>query len=207
MRGFFDKSMQYKTVLLVFLLLLLSGCVSLGGTSKPTNFYTLSSMEKLEERDILLSNDIEIDFYLVELPDYLARPQIVTRVNEHRIELGDFDQWASDLRTEMSLLIVHELKHKLNTERVFVFPKLLDNQARYQLKVNVVRFDGVLGGKVVLQGSWALLSRKNNKALVYEDFMFSANADGMRYVDMVVTLSHLLTTLADSMAATVLRQP
>jgi len=205
MSAFFNKFMQYKLVLLA--LLFLSGCVSLGGTSKPTNFYTLSSMEKLEERDILLSNDIDIDFYLVELPDYLARPQIVTRVNEYRIELGDFDRWAGDLKTEMSLLMVRELKHKLSTERVFVFPKLLDKQAGYQVKVSVVRFDGVLGGKVILQGSWALFGGKRHKELVYEDFMFSANANGMRYVDMVATLSHLLTTLADSMAATILRQP
>ncbi len=201
----------YKVVPLVavfIVVLSLTACVALGGTSSPTHFYTLSvePVDKTDDHHALseLTSELSIDIHLVELPDILERPQIVTRIDKNRIKLGDFDQWAGDLKTDMAHTIVNELKKSLNTDRVFIFPRLTNKPVSYQVKINVIQFDGVLGGNTVLRGSWALFRGLNNKELVYEDFSLRVAASGENYIDTVSALSDLLVMLAEKIAQSIL---
>ena len=56
--------------------IILSGC--LGGFSPNANFYTLSSDDRVEMEPMSMRK-MTIQIQNVEIPDYLAQPQIVTR--------------------------------------------------------------------------------------------------------------------------------
>jgi uncharacterized protein len=79
----------------VALLVVLTGCAS----TPPSRFYTLSAMPKV--LPVNLPADLPGDFSLgvgpVNIPQYLDREQIVTRVGENELVLAEFDRLGGDL--------------------------------------------------------------------------------------------------------------
>ena len=81
-----------KTLFLILLCLYPLGCA----TSPPTKFYLLSPLPPPEpEASIPYNHEpITIRVDAVTISGYLDRPEIVTRVSENEIHLGDLNQWG-----------------------------------------------------------------------------------------------------------------
>ena len=73
--------------------LLFAGCAA----TTPTRFYTLSSLVAAPGEASQGLPHLAIGVGPVTLPEYLNRPQIVTRVGSNRIALADFESWAEPL--------------------------------------------------------------------------------------------------------------
>jgi uncharacterized lipoprotein YmbA len=86
---------------------LLTACA----TSAPTRFYVLSSLPAsgAESRNAKLEDCTAVGVGPVELPDYLDRTEIVTRVSPNKLELAQFDQWAESLESNFSLVLAENL--------------------------------------------------------------------------------------------------
>src|SRR5512144_2406737 len=76
----------------LLLALLVAGCAG----SPPVNLYTLSAVG-LPSTDIRVppSTPAIVAVGPVILPDYIDRPQIVTRKSVYQLELAAYDQWAA----------------------------------------------------------------------------------------------------------------
>ena len=70
----------------------------------------------------------------------------------------------------------------------------------YQIIVRVERFDGELGGEVVLRGLWSILDSEGQNELTREVFEFKANAADLTYQEMVAAMSQLTVQLAGQLA-------
>lgn len=86
---------QCLTILCLAITLLLAG----GCASKPARFYTLNPVVPASSPGptwdtALLGPPSNIGIISVELPDYLDRPQIVTRNPNNELKLAEFDRWA-----------------------------------------------------------------------------------------------------------------
>ncbi len=97
---------HFRRILVTLLVgTLMSGCI---GTSAPvTRFYVLNPLEAGagtvgdDGRKAALS----VEVAALRLPQYLERPQIVTRSAENRLELAEFHQWGGNLRKNLPVRI------------------------------------------------------------------------------------------------------
>ena len=191
---------MHRIIILVSLIPLLTACI--GGTSPKTNFYTLDqSAPSVTRPDQTNRDNMAIGLGPIVIPNMLKRPQIVSRDGQHGVVLSEFHHWAGNLNTNMMQVISQELRAQINTDRVFHYPWPAYRQLDYQIRIDVTRFDGVIGGNVGLSGSWTLLDKSANKELVVESFSFEEKAADGNHKSIVAAMSSLTNKLAGAIAA------
>jgi len=178
------------------LLVLLAAC----GSSPKTEFYELNSDVSSVMQAANASQGPAVGVWQVELPDLLDRSEIVTRDNQYKIAIADFSWWASSLSQNMSLLIVSQLSQQLQSNRVVVSPWASYRKNDYQIIIRVLRFDGTLGGEVVLSGLWSLLDGEATEELDRQVFEFKTNTADLTYQEMVTAMSRLTVQLSEQLA-------
>lgn len=184
------------------LLVLLVGC----GSSPKTEFFVLNADVSSAVQAANLSQGPAVGVWQVELPDLLDRSEIVTRDNPFKITMADFSWWAGNLGQNMSLLIVTELSQHLQSNRVVTSPWPSYRKNDYQVIVRVQRFDGELGGEVVLRGLWNLLDGDGTKELSRRVFEFKTNTADLTYQEMVTAMSRLMIQLSEQLADGIIDQ-
>jgi hypothetical protein len=130
----------------------------------------------------------------------------VTRDNQFKISMADFSWWAGDLSENMTLLIVTQLSQQLQSNRVVTSPWSSYRKIDYQVKTRLERFDGELGGEVVLRGLWSLLDGDGTKELRRQVFEFKTNTVDLTYQEMVAAMSRLTVQLGEQLADGIIDQ-
>ncbi len=153
---------------LLMLLLMVVGCLNLGqGTSQPSRFFVLNSLYGLdpETKPITTFGAGGIGLGPIALPDYLDRPQIVTRVSENEFRLASFSRWAEPLKANFERIFAENLAVLLSTDRIYFFPFPAGVTIDYQIEVQVARFDGMPGDHCELRVYWEILSPVSNETI------------------------------------------
>jgi uncharacterized lipoprotein YmbA len=194
---------RYFLLSLLVLAALQTAC-SLGGPSKPSKFYVLSAspaspVAGRESADVPLA----VAVGPVELPDIFDRPQIVTRPGANRIDLAEFNRWGGDLNADLSRVLVQNLMVRLNTQNVSAYPLLRDARADFRVAVRFFRFDGELGKRVNLSGTWQLLDGESGCPLATRGFDISEMPAGPTYDDFVQAISDGVAKLSQAIAVTI----
>ena len=130
----------YQVVLRGALLIALIGC----GTTTPSKFYTLSPLTR-SEQETRGSGDmirLSVEVGPVEIPKYLERPQIVTRLSPNKIQPAAFDRWAEPLQDNVLGVLVENLTHLLWADQIVVSSWTGSKSVNYRVPVEVIRFDG-----------------------------------------------------------------
>ncbi len=76
----------------------------------------------------------------VRLPEYLDRPQIVTRQTANRLELADSHRWAEPLSENIPRVLGENLSALLGAGHILFLPSA-SRPADYQLLVEVLHFE------------------------------------------------------------------
>ena len=128
----------------------LAGC----GTSPPSNYYTLSPA------DIPYSPDADGSIVLgigpMRVPEYLERPQIVTRRGNQALKVDDFNRWAEPIGDVQYRIIASNVDALLKDVMVISYPYGRLADYHYRLVGRVDRFDMDLSGETVLQVHWGI---------------------------------------------------
>jgi hypothetical protein len=188
---------------LVVLAALQTAC-SLGGPSRPAQFYVLSASPATpvagrESADVPLS----VAVGPVDLPDIFDRPQIVTRPAANRLDLAEFNRWGGDLNADLTRVLVQNLMVRLNTQNVLGYPLLRDARADFRVAMRFFRFDGELGKRVNLSGTWQLLDGESGCPLATRGFDISETPAGPTYDDFVQAISDAVAKLSQAIAVTI----
>lgn len=188
------KNVFFRLALMILgaFLVILGGCAH----TDPARFYVLHSLSSSEtdKQVIATVHDVPIVIGPIELREHLDRPQIVTRVSSHELEIAEFDQWAESLKNNISRVLAENISILLSTEDVFVYPWRRSELIEYQVVMEVIRFDGTLGGNVVLDTHWAILTGDEGKMLLIKKSSYSRPTGGENYQALVAAKSQ---TLAD----------
>jgi uncharacterized lipoprotein YmbA len=181
-----------------FVLLFVLGCAS----SPPTRLYTLSSLQEggKELRASSSGEDLVIGVGPIKFPEYLDRAEIVTRSSSNKIILSHFDLWAGSLAEDFSRALAENLSVLLATESVFVYPRLRPGSAKFQLTLDVIRFDGSLGGDVSLIVRWAILEGKERKVVTLRKSTIIEPSGEKGYEALVAANSRALEKLSREIA-------
>jgi hypothetical protein len=184
----------HVVVLLLALVLCLSACA---GKSAPSKFYVLSPLPKSKQGAL---DGLAIGVFPVAMPDYLDRPQIVTRISENEIKLDEFSRWAGPLEENFYTVLVENLATLLNTDKIV---KTLQNPGipvTLQVGIEVVQFDGTLGGDVVLIAKWGLYAEEGKKLLLAKRSSITEPTGAPSYEALVAAQSRALATLSREIA-------
>lgn len=179
---------------------LVVGCVTLN--SPNSELYTLSvsngdtkppSEQAAAELPVLAVGP-------VDLPDYLRRPQIVSREGENRIKVAEFDRWAAPLNEQVERVLAENLAARM--QRVVVVNYREQRfRPQYRLTMSIERFERQGDGTVQLSGRWTLANAQTGAALLTRRDQFTLPVQGQGYEAVVAAQSAALARLADAISA------
>ncbi len=177
------------------------GCAS----SRPARFYILDSLSSPEEvkQSAAREQDIAIGIGPVVLPQYLDRPQIVTRAGPNMLQLAEFDRWAEPLKHNVSRVLAENLSFLLSGDRVVVFPWKRSTALDYRVSVEITRFDGQRSGEVLLKAHWTISGADGKEVLVRRESSFVESAGNQQYAALVAAESRMLAALSHEIAAAI----
>ena len=177
-----------------FLVVLLSGC----GTSQKTDFYQLSaeadhSLTGVEKGDI-------IGIGPIHLPEYIKRPQIVTRTSQYSLNVSEFNRWIEPFSDAITRVLVINLSNELVSNRIFWLPRS-DRQYPLDLRVaiDIGRFDGELGKEVTLESRWIVFDRDDNPLQTHISIIHEP-VHGQTYKALVIAMNNALNKLSQEIA-------
>ena len=149
------------------LTLLLGSLVTAGCAPKPPpDFYLFNTAAPTSVPGF--EQGVSVGLGPVETASYLDRNQIISRESGTRLRLSEQSQWAEPVKAGLTRVLLVNLGLALDSNRIYAQPMRQRRPLDYQIPIDVLRFDGMLGtGKeVVLGARWTLLSGDGRQVLV-----------------------------------------
>jgi uncharacterized lipoprotein YmbA len=179
---------------------ILTGCAS----SPSSKFYQLNPVQnKTSVSDVSPYNSLVIAIGPVRIPDYLDRPQIVTRSGKNELKLSEFHRWAGSLESDVTRVLVEDISGLLPADLFSVvrWTPYLEGQvpASYRVEVLVDRFEGTPGDSVLLKAQWGVFA-PNRSLLLKRESLIIEQINGSSYDALVVAMSSALERLSRDIA-------
>ena len=189
---------------LVAITLATAGC----GSSPVAKLYILNAID----RDISVpavataERSIAVKVGPISIPDSLDQSQIVTRSGANMLVLDEFNRWGGDFRNDFQRILGENISILLPTDHVILNQEVTPLPVDFQVIVNVRKFDGKLGGIVILNADWTVVRQGKEKTVMAKKSVLQENTDGADYQAYVATQSRLLTKLSQEITDEIRRQ-
>jgi uncharacterized lipoprotein YmbA len=200
-----DLAIKLTALVLLALLILTVGC----SRTQITRFYTLTSLTdpRTDGGADSPAQGIAVGLGPIELPEYLDRPQIVTRVSSNEVRFADFERWAGPLEDDLAGTLAANLSGLLRTDRIALYPWKGTTPIDCRVEIQVSRFDGKPGDHVSLQGKWSVLSRDRKQTFVTKASIVREPTNGKGYEALVAAQSRAVATLSREIAEAIRNLP
>jgi uncharacterized lipoprotein YmbA len=190
-----NRPYAWKILCAFFIVALFSaGC----GTSRPVELFTLNPLTSIKEKTpgMAVVQDISIGVGPVALPEFLDRPQIVTRTSPNRLHASAFHRWAGSLQANFSAVLAENISILMATNRVAVYPWADQFSPTYSIKLEVQQFDGRLGEYVLLNATWMVMERESGNPTLVKKSVIREPVSSKDYEALVAAKSHALAILS-----------
>lgn len=159
----------------VALAVLAASCSPLAPFPNRNKFFMLSpiSQEGASRPSTSLDQQIAIGVGPVDFPDYVKRPEVVTRTAPNRIDVSAENRWAGPLDKNFARVLSENLSTLLSTQRVQNYPWNRATPVDYQVMVNVEQFD-TDGKQAILIARWSIRDGRDSKELYATETTSSA---------------------------------
>ncbi len=101
----------------------------------------------------------------INLPHYLDRPQLMTKVNDNEYKLSELNIWAEPLKDTLTRVIAQNLS-SVPCIDIVIMPKTLSKQITYRLSAEVIRLDGTLGGQALFHVQWSITEEQTKNVFI-----------------------------------------
>jgi uncharacterized lipoprotein YmbA len=173
--------------------------------STPSRFYILNTLSASETiPGTAAAQGPVIGVGPITVPKYLDRPQIITRSGRNQLALGEFDRWAEPLQDNVLRVLGENLAFLIPTDQVLLHARPQSATLDYQVTVDMLHFDGWLGGESTLLAHWSILDRAE-LPLLSQRASLNVLVGGGDYEAMVAALSELLARLSGDIAVAIQR--
>jgi uncharacterized lipoprotein YmbA len=191
-----NKTLNLLAVILLGLML--SGCI--GGETRPSNFYSLSATEADQSVSIVRPAGMALRVGAFTFPDYLDRPNIITRTTDYRMTVDEFDRWAGSLGNDFHRVLGSNLGSLLDSGSISVYPADSRLPAKYVVQGEINAFEGIMGQQVVLDVRWFVLDPRSDKAFASKQSVIVEAVSGEDYSAMVSAQSRAVGKLSREIA-------
>lgn len=140
----------------------------------------------------------------VSLPDYLDRPEIVTRPSANTLQVSALDRWGGKLEDNVAAVLSDNLIVLLSIDEIVPYPWRRTDRVDYQIRVFVTRFERGPDGAVDLHAGFAIFGgQRMDKLLRAERVRIRADVDGSSYEATAKAMSDALADFSRKIAAAV----
>jgi len=181
----------------------LSGCF---GSTQPSRFYMLSSLKGPETAQLAAATErgATVAVGPLIIPDYLDRPEIVTRAGQNEVRINEYQRWSGTVEGNLSRAIIGDLSVQLPSDHFSVVRWIPAVQGSmpiaYRVMVDVMRFDAFQGGAVFLESDWTIYGKDRSIELTRKSSI-SGKAGGPDFTDLVAAMSKAAEDLSREIAA------
>jgi hypothetical protein len=157
----------FRHLVLTMALLPLLGVGGCASNTPSSSFFILNSLysEAGNEAFAPNPNGVSVGFGPLLMPDYLDRPQIVTRSSLNELQIDEFHRWGGDLSSDVKRVMAQNLSLLLNSDRVQIYPWVAGEQVEYQVRFALIRLDGEVGKQAWVRARWEILQGEDGKEL------------------------------------------
>ncbi|OOZ41951.1 hypothetical protein BOW53_01930 [Solemya pervernicosa gill symbiont] len=144
----------YRNSLLGLLLAALVGC---GGSTLPHRYYVINAAPAEAASEVVNKQRV-LQVGSLRLPQYLDRPQLVTRHSGNRLAMAEHHQWGGNLRKDMIRVLAKNLSIMLETPHLYIAPQQPSGRLDVRIDVEVMSFEREADGQVAITAQWRLIS-------------------------------------------------
>ncbi len=190
------RATKSMALIIGLILIIPAGCVNLGpGTTDATRLFVLAPMtDEAATAESGYTPLAALGIGPLAFPEYLNRPQIVTRIGMNEIQMADFANWAEPLQRNFQRVLAENLSLLLGTDAVYTHPWRSTLKPLHRIEMEVTRFDADPRGDAVLSVRWELLDARGRQVLPKTKAVYRQPVAGGDYPAIVAALS---LTLAD----------
>jgi uncharacterized lipoprotein YmbA len=193
-----------KLSLTIWLLLTIAGCAG----TPPSSFYILTPLAEAERRQAALpGTGFTVGIGPVVFPDFLDRPQIVSRAGSNRLALDELHRWGGSLQDGFLRVFGENLAHLLGTSQILVYPAEVRYPVQFRVIGNVLRFEGGADGQAVLKVRWAVVDPYSERPLMVRESVYRNRIKGEGRAALVAALSASLGDFSREVADTLRQLP
>ena len=181
--------------------LIFTGCAG----SPQSRFYHLNAAKEQTSvtQSVIREGSLVVTIGPIRIPDYLDRPQIVTRSGKNEFNLSEFNRWAGSLEKNISLVLVDNISTILPADRFLVlrWSPIIESEipSSYRVEVVVDSFEGAIGSSVSLKANWGIVT-KNGILQGRRESVINEQVDGSGYDALVAAMSSALERLGRDIA-------
>jgi hypothetical protein len=180
---------------IALLVTLSAGC----GLSATAHFYTLSSTAAA---DGAAAASYAVAVGPVTIPGYADRPQFVVQVAQNRVELEEFERWATPLDEGIARVVAGDLATLLGTMQVATVPLAPGFMPAYQAAIDVQRFESTPGQGVLIEAVWVVRRATGGEPRMGRT-VASESAGGEGFEALAAAHSRALAKLSVDIAAAI----
>lgn len=188
--------LRFSTCMVMVLMALFLGCAS---SSEPPAYYGLQAMVSASGHPD--PNQLTIGVGPVQLPDYLDRSPIVTRLNATRLTVHNSHRWVGSLQSEILRVLSANLKKETAARRVVVFPWGSEFEPDVRYRVTIHAFEGRLADQVRLNATWSLSRYAQDGQVITRDSAVVEAVTGDSFEDLVEAMARALAVMSGEMAS------
>lgn len=133
-----------------------AGC----GATAPARFYTLDAVATADAAPPMATS---ILVGPVSVPAAVDRPQFVVQVAPNRVEIEEFNRWATPLGEGIARAVADDLATLLGTQDVAT-GSLANFAPAYRVAIDVQRFDSVPDQAVIVDTLWTVRATSGGQA-------------------------------------------
>src|SRR5215470_12076215 len=137
---------------------LLLGLAAIAGSAcratAPSRFYTLDATATADGS--APAGNYAVAVGPVSIPPIVDRPQFVVQVAPNRVQLDEFNRWASPLDDNIARAVAGNLSVLLGTPHIASGPLAPSLAPAYRVAIDVQRFESVPGQSVLVDAVWAV---------------------------------------------------
>jgi len=194
----------WTTVWAVLILAGMAGCAS----TPPSSFYVLTPLAEAEQRQgALIGTGITVGVGPMIFPDFLDRPQIVSRSSGNQLDLDELHRWGGSLEDSFLRTFGENLAHLLGTAQILVYPAEVRFPIQFRIIGNVLRFEGGADGQAVLKVRWAVVDPYSERPLIVRETAYRNRIVGAGRDALVAALSASLGDFSREVAEALTQLP
>lgn len=193
--------------------LLIAVVLSAGCSSTPASrFYALGSANTPEDfKNQRIKDSGIIAVGPIRIPEYLDRPQIVTRSGNSELTMAEFHRWGGSLDNDLKRVIPENIAQKLDSMGYLVvnwpIPGEGNLPVQYQIVIDILQFEGTLGGSVTLKCQWGIMGDGEKARKAVRVSLITEPVQGQEYEHLVAAMSNAIARLSSEIADVVRELP
>jgi len=152
--------MPSRRTLLLIVVALVAAAASGCSNSAPARFYTLDAAaapnSAVPVKDTIMVGPVSV-------PASVDRPEFVVQTAPNRVDVDEFNRWASPLGDSIAQAVAGNLVKLLGTPNVAAGP-LANFDPAYRVTIEIQRFESVPGQSATIDAVWTVHSTASGEA-------------------------------------------